>query len=144
MIFHDGRSCRMAQVYTIKRRKILTIENFTKNRCESCINRLFSSGPAPCPQCRTTLRKAQFVIQTFEDLQVEKEVQIRKKVGKMYVTFCEILIFFWWETPLTILAFSFNKRLEDFKGDLRAYNDYLEEVEELSTYTWRLSMKFGN
>ena len=28
--------------------------------------------------------------------------------------------------------FSFNKRLEDFGGNLRAYNDYLEEVEELS------------
>lgn len=44
-------------------------------------------------------------MQTFSDLYVEKEVNIRKRVGRI-----------------------FNKRREDF-GDLRAYNDYLEEIE---------------
>ena len=29
---------------------------------------------------------------------------------------------------------SFNKRIEDFKGDLKAYNDYLEDVEEMSKF----------
>ncbi|KAJ8330670.1 TFIIH/NER complex subunit, variant 2 [Batrachochytrium dendrobatidis] len=77
-------------------------------RCESCINRLFLSGPAPCPICKVTLRKSNFVSQTFDDLYVEKEIQIRKKVGRY-----------------------FNKRLEDFAGNLRLYNDYLEEVEEI-------------
>ncbi|KAJ3316373.1 TFIIH/NER complex subunit [Blyttiomyces sp. JEL0837] len=67
---------------------------------------LFLAGPAPCPICKQTLRKSNFVAQTFEDLRVEKEVQIRKKVGKYL-----------------------NKRLEDFGGDLRKFNDYLEEVE---------------
>ncbi|KAI8847052.1 CDK-activating kinase assembly factor MAT1-domain-containing protein [Chytridium lagenaria] len=76
--------------------------------CENCINRLFLAGPGPCPVCKQTLRKSNFVAQTFEDLYVEKEVQIRKRVGKY-----------------------FNKRLEDFNGDLRKYNDYLEEVEEI-------------
>eukprot|EP00842_Homolaphlyctis_polyrhiza_P003714 jgi/Hompol1/4343/HPOL_003606-RA len=76
--------------------------------CESCINRLFLSGPAPCPICKATLRKSNFVFQTFDDLLVEKEIQIRKKIGRY-----------------------FNKRLEDFDGNLRAYNDYLEEVEEI-------------
>ncbi|EGF78168.1 hypothetical protein BATDEDRAFT_13326 [Batrachochytrium dendrobatidis JAM81] len=86
--------------------------------CESCINRLFLSGPAPCPICKVTLRKSNFVSQTFDDLYVEKEIQIRKKVGRY-----------------------FNKRLEDFAGNLRLYNDYLEEVEEICRLfnpTWSL------
>lgn len=74
--------------------------------CESCINRIFTQGPAPCPLCRNILRKQNFVLQTFEDLYVEKEVQLRKKIAR-----------------------TFNKRLDDFKGDQRAYNNYLEEVE---------------
>ncbi|KAJ3117724.1 TFIIH/NER complex subunit [Phlyctochytrium bullatum] len=76
--------------------------------CENCINRLFLAGPGPCPICKQTLRKSNFVAQTFEDLYVEKEVQIRKRIGKY-----------------------FNKRLEDFAGNLKKYNDYLEEVEEI-------------
>jgi CDK-activating kinase assembly factor MAT1 len=46
-------------------------------------------------------------VQTFDDLYVEKEVNIRRKVGRY-----------------------FNKRPEDF-GTLREYNNYLEETEEL-------------
>jgi len=46
--------------------------------------------------------------QIFEDLNVEKEVRIRKKVSRI-----------------------FNKRPEDFPS-LRAYNDYLEEVEDIT------------
>jgi CDK-activating kinase assembly factor MAT1 len=76
-------------------------------RCESCIQRLFLQGPAPCPICKTILRKQNFTIQTFEDLFVEKELQIRHKVQKF-----------------------FNKRPEDFKS-LREYNDYLEQVEDI-------------
>ncbi|KAI9329569.1 CDK-activating kinase assembly factor MAT1-domain-containing protein [Obelidium mucronatum] len=76
--------------------------------CESCINRLFLAGAAPCPICKTSLRKSNFVTQTFEDLRVEKEVHYRKKVGKF-----------------------FNKRLEDFNMDQRKYDDYLEEVEDI-------------
>ncbi|KAI9012836.1 CDK-activating kinase assembly factor MAT1-domain-containing protein [Gaertneriomyces semiglobifer] len=87
--------------------KLLVSPCFHK-MCENCINRLFLQGPAPCPICKVTLRKSNFVAQTFEDLYVEKEVQIRKRVSRIY-----------------------NKRLEDFKGNLRAYNDYLEEVEDI-------------
>ncbi|KAJ3066920.1 TFIIH/NER complex subunit [Rhizoclosmatium hyalinum] len=76
--------------------------------CESCINRLFLAGAAPCPFCKTSLRKSNFVTQTFEDLRVEKEVHYRKKVGKF-----------------------FNKRLEDFNYDQRKFDDYLEEVEDI-------------
>lgn len=76
--------------------------------CESCLDRIFSLGPAPCPECGKTCRKNQFGVQTFQDLQVEREVDIRRRVGK-------------W----------FNKREEDFE-DLNRYNDYLEEVESIT------------
>ncbi|KAG0219334.1 TFIIH/NER complex subunit [Mortierella sp. GBA43] len=76
--------------------------------CENCIERLFAHGPAPCPTCRQTLRKATFSEQTFEDLMVEKEVRIRKQMSS-----------------------KFNKRREDFKT-LKDYNDYLETVEDLT------------
>lgn len=75
--------------------------------CEACVSRIFNAGPAPCPICSTTLRKQNFIQQTFDDLYVEKEIQIRKKVGKF-----------------------FNKRQEDFNS-LREYNDYLEEAEDM-------------
>ncbi|GAA95362.1 uncharacterized protein L969DRAFT_21815 [Mixia osmundae IAM 14324] len=76
--------------------------------CESCIDRLFTLGPEPCPQCGTVIRKSGFLPQTFEDLGVEKEIVIRKRLAK-----------------------SFNKRQTDFK-ELKYYNDYLEQVEEIT------------
>jgi rRNA maturation protein Nop10 len=51
-------------------------------RCESCIDRLYTLGPAPCPICGKTLKKMTFIPQTFEDLVVEKEVSIRRKLAK--------------------------------------------------------------
>lgn len=53
-----------------------------RNRCESCIDRLFTLGPAPCPICNKVLRKLAFTPQTFEDLAVEKEVAVRRRIGK--------------------------------------------------------------
>jgi len=76
--------------------------------CESCIDRLFTLGPAPCPICNKTLRKLAFTPQTFEDLSVEKEIAVRRRIAK-----------------------HFNKRKDDFP-DLRSYNDYLEEAEEIA------------
>ncbi|KAH9854081.1 CDK-activating kinase assembly factor [Lenzites betulinus] len=76
--------------------------------CESCIDRLFTLGPAPCPICAKILRKLAFTPQTFEDLGVEKEVAVRRRIAK-----------------------EFNKRREDFV-DLRTYNDYLEMVEDIT------------
>ncbi|PWN53272.1 CDK-activating kinase assembly factor [Violaceomyces palustris] len=76
--------------------------------CESCIDRIFSLGPAPCPECGKKVSKNQFSAQTFQDLGVEREVVVRKRVAKL-----------------------FNRREEEFE-DLRAYNDYLEEVEEIT------------
>lgn len=76
--------------------------------CESCIDRLFTLGPAPCPICGKTLRKLAFMPQTFEDLTVEREVAVRRRLAK-----------------------DFNKHREDFP-DLRSYNDYLQEVEDIT------------
>lgn len=56
-------------------------------RCESCIDRIFSLGPSPCPvfTCGQILRKAHFTIQSFEDLGVQKEVVIRQRIAKWLV-----------------------------------------------------------
>ncbi|XP_064474549.1 CDK-activating kinase assembly factor MAT1-like [Ornithodoros turicata] len=75
--------------------------------CESCVELLFVKGANACPQCNIALRRANFRLQVFEDAVVEKGVDIRKKILK-----------------------DFNKREEDFES-LRAYNDYLEEVETI-------------
>ncbi|KAK2467060.1 hypothetical protein APHAL10511_001318 [Amanita phalloides] len=85
----------------------LLVSSCYHKMCESCIDRLFTLGPAPCPICSKVLRKLAFAPQTFEDLAVEKEVAIRRRIAK-----------------------EFNKRREDF-ADLRSYNDYLQEVEDI-------------
>lgn len=84
--------------------------------CESCVDRIFSHGPAPCPiaGCARTLRKGRFREATFEDLKVEREVDIRRRVASIM-----------------------NKEAEDF-DTLKDYNDYLETVEEV---TWNLILK---
>ncbi|GAA5940874.1 hypothetical protein JCM3775_006836 [Rhodotorula graminis] len=76
--------------------------------CESCLDRLFSLGPEPCPVCGQTIRKNQFQPQIFENLEVQKEVAVRKRTAKI-----------------------FNKLPEDF-ASLEAYNDYLEEYEAIT------------
>ncbi|KAI0256489.1 CDK-activating kinase assembly factor MAT1-domain-containing protein [Lactifluus subvellereus] len=86
----------------------LLVSSCYHKMCESCIDRLYTLGPAPCPVCGKTLKKMTFIPQTFEDLAVEKEVAVRRKLVK-----------------------EFNKRREDFP-DLRSYNDYLQEVEDIT------------
>ncbi|GCB62167.1 CDK-activating kinase assembly factor MAT1 isoform X1 [Scyliorhinus torazame] len=75
--------------------------------CESCVELLFVRGSGNCQECGTALRKNNFRVQLFEDPTVDKEVDIRKKVLKVY-----------------------NKREEDFRT-LQEYNDFLEEVEDI-------------
>ncbi|CAG5866446.1 unnamed protein product [Menidia menidia] len=75
--------------------------------CENCVEMLFVRGSGNCVQCDTPLRKSNFRVQLFEDPAVDKEVEIRKKVMKIY-----------------------NKRDFDFPS-LREYNDYLEQVEDI-------------
>ncbi|KAF3762211.1 CDK-activating kinase assembly factor, partial [Cryphonectria parasitica EP155] len=78
--------------------------------CNNCVDRLFENGPNQCPYigCHKTLRKKGFREPKFGDLNVEREVDIRKRVAAI-----------------------FNKGEEDFE-DLKAYNDYLDMVETLT------------
>ncbi|KAI5956523.1 TFB3 [Candida jiufengensis] len=77
--------------------------------CESCVDRIFSLGPAPCPypKCGKILRKNKFKQQIFEDLKIEREIDIRRKVGSIY-----------------------NKTEEDFPN-LKEFNKYIENIEEI-------------
>ncbi|KAM4665413.1 CDK-activating kinase assembly factor MAT1 isoform 2-T2 [Amazona ochrocephala] len=75
--------------------------------CESCVELLFVRGAGNCHECDTLLRKSNFRVQLFEDPAIDKEVEIRKKVLKIY-----------------------NKREDDFPS-LNEYNDFLEEIEEI-------------
>lgn len=101
--------CKSSRYLNPNMRFLVNPECYHK-MCESCVDRIFSTGPAPCPVagCGRTLRKARFRRQTFEDLQIEREVDIRRRV-----------------------AATFNRRQEEFE-DLRSYNNYLEEVETLT------------
>jgi CDK-activating kinase assembly factor MAT1 len=53
--------------------------------CERCVDHLFSIGAGKCPHegCTRVLRKTNFIHQTFEDLGVEREVGVRRRVGTM-------------------------------------------------------------
>jgi CDK-activating kinase assembly factor MAT1 len=78
--------------------------------CSNCVNRLFNDGPNQCPYagCSKTLRRKGFRAAFFGDLTVEREVDIRRRVSAV-----------------------FNLAEDDFE-DLRAYNDYLQKVEDLT------------
>ncbi|KAG2457400.1 S38A6 protein, partial [Polypterus senegalus] len=76
-------------------------------RCENCVEMLFVRGSGNCQECDTPLRKSNFRIQLFEDPTIDKEVEIRKKILKIY-----------------------NKREHDFSS-LNEYNNYLEQIEEI-------------
>lgn len=77
--------------------------------CESCVDRIFSLGPAKCPypKCTKIIRKNRFKKQVFDDIRVEREIDIRKRILGIY-----------------------NKTEEDF-ASLKEYNEYLEMVEEI-------------
>ncbi|XP_076804458.1 CDK-activating kinase assembly factor MAT1-like [Clavelina lepadiformis] len=79
--------------------------------CEACVELVFTRESAPCPDCGRSLRRNDFRMQLFEDTRVDKEVDIRKSVLKIY-----------------------NKQETDFNS-LNEYNDYLEVIEEI---VWNL------
>ncbi|KAI9666184.1 MAG: TFIIH/NER complex subunit [Bathelium mastoideum] len=101
--------CKTSRYLNPNMRFLVNPECYHK-MCESCVDRIFSQGPAQCPVagCRRTLRKNRFRKQTFEDIQVEREVDIRRRVADV-----------------------FNKREEDF-DTLLDYNNYLNDVEDLT------------
>ncbi|KAL8948889.1 MAG: hypothetical protein Q9222_004961 [Ikaeria aurantiellina] len=98
--------CKSSRYLNPNMRFLVNPECYHK-MCESCVDRIFSTGPAPCPVagCARTLRKQRFRKQTFEDLKIEREVDVRRRVAQV-----------------------FNKQETDFET-LRAYNNYLEDME---------------
>ncbi|KAI1496361.1 CDK-activating kinase assembly factor MAT1-domain-containing protein [Biscogniauxia marginata] len=78
--------------------------------CSNCVTNIFKSGPAQCPypSCTKTLRQRGFRSAFFGDLAVEREVDIRRRVQA-----------------------AFNNVEDDFET-LRDYNNYLQDVEDLT------------
>ncbi|RYO95179.1 hypothetical protein DL766_004192 [Monosporascus sp. MC13-8B] len=78
--------------------------------CSNCVSNIFKSGPAQCPyaSCAKTLRFRGFRSAFFGDLSVEREVDVRRRVAAV-----------------------FNMAQDDFET-LRDYNNYLQEVEDLT------------
>lgn len=78
--------------------------------CKTCVERIFKDGPNQCPYagCHKTLRLRGFKAAYFADLNVEREVDIRRRVAAV-----------------------FNKVEDDFDS-LDSYNDYLYMVECLT------------
>eukprot|EP01147_Barroeca_monosierra_P000273 gene273-3648_t len=77
--------------------------------CETCLNHVFHNTPSyPCVVCHVLRMRSDYVLKLFEDGSVHKSVVIRKKELK-----------------------GLNLRLEDFHGNTRKYNDYLEMKEDI-------------
>ena len=76
--------CKSSRYLNPKMRFLVNPECYHK-MCESCVDRIFSQGPAPCPVagCGRTLRKARFRKQTFGDIKVEREVDIRRRIASV-------------------------------------------------------------
>ncbi|KAI1132739.1 CDK-activating kinase assembly factor MAT1-domain-containing protein [Nemania abortiva] len=78
--------------------------------CSNCVTNIFKAGPAQCPYatCTKTLRHRGFRSAFFSDLAVEREVDIRRRVAAAY------------------------NMVEDDFETLRDYNNYLQDVEDLT------------
>lgn len=101
--------CKSSRYLNKSMRFLVNPECYHK-MCESCVDRIFSHGPNKCPiaGCHRTLRKHKFRAQTFEDIAVEREVDIRKRIATI-----------------------FNRRDDEFDS-LLDYNNYLNEVEDIT------------
>lgn len=101
--------CKSSRYLNKSMRFLVNPECYHK-MCESCVDRIFSHGPNKCPiaGCNRTLRKHRFREQTFEDIQVEREVDIRKRIAAV-----------------------FNRREDEF-DTLLDYNNYLNDVEDIT------------
>jgi hypothetical protein len=70
-------------------------------------------------------RRGDYRVQTFEDLAIEREVDIRKRVMAMYA--CQPASF----DLAPVLTFRLNRREEEFHSK-RAWDDFLEQREEMT------------
>ncbi|KAL1285694.1 CDK-activating kinase [Trichinella pseudospiralis] len=75
--------------------------------CQVCVDVLFVRHSAVCPQCGQLLRRSSYWEMIYDDPVVEKEIFHRKRLQRIY-----------------------NLKEEDFP-DLRSYNDYLEQFEDI-------------
>jgi len=102
----DEQSCPRCKSTTYRNKNLKLLVNVCGHKlCQTCVDVLFTRPSAACPQCNTVLRRSDFRMQQFEDALVEREVDIRRRIVKIY-----------------------NKLEEDFPT-LREFNDYLEQVE---------------
>ncbi|EGD81428.1 hypothetical protein PTSG_02149 [Salpingoeca rosetta] len=77
--------------------------------CEVCLNQVFHNTPSyPCIVCRALRLRADYTPKLFEDGSVHRNVVIRKDKLK-----------------------DLNLSLDDFQGNTRKYNDYLEMKEDI-------------
>ncbi|XP_076033579.1 CDK-activating kinase assembly factor [Oratosquilla oratoria] len=75
--------------------------------CESCVKLYFIKESGQCPECEIVLKRSKFRFQVFEDPMVEKEIDIRRRVMKVY-----------------------NKQEDDFERP-DDWNNYIEEIENI-------------
>jgi len=85
----------------------LMINECGHSMCDNCVEVEFVKGSNNCYQCGRNLRKNNFRLQIFENCEVEKEVDVRRRIMR-----------------------DLNRREEEFPT-LRDYNDYLEFVETI-------------
>ncbi|CAM9818126.1 unnamed protein product, partial [Choristocarpus tenellus] len=84
------------------------------NKCghrfhQACVEKELNRRKSfPCPVCQTQVRRAGLTEKTLDELEVARDVAVRKRVVKI-----------------------FNRTEVDFEGNLQAYNNYLEEMEDL-------------
>jgi len=102
----EEQSCPRCKTTTYRNKHLKLLVNLCGHKlCQTCVDVLFTRPSAACPQCGTALRRSDYRVQQFEDSSVEREVDIRRRIVKIY-----------------------NQREEEF-DTLKDYNDYLEEVE---------------
>ena len=80
--------------------------------CESCVEQLFVKGAAKCPTCGVILKKFAYRIQLYDDENVEKDLEFRRRLHK-----------------------EINLKEDDFDS-LKDYNNYLELFE---TFVYNLA-----
>jgi len=75
--------------------------------CKNCVENIFAKNSAPCPICGKILRKNYYWEQKFEDPKIEREVFHRRRLAKIFCL------------------------KEDEFPNARAYDDYLEKIENI-------------
>jgi len=104
----EEQSCPRCKTTSYRNKHLKLLVNVCGHKlCQTCVDVLFTRPSAACPICGMALRRSDYREQQFEDSKVEREVDIRKRIVKIY-----------------------NQREEDFES-LKDYNDYLEEIETI-------------